>query len=134
VIAPLVITAYVIGMPFGPTGVAFAYSAAMTVWLIPHILWCLHGTAISPRDLFLAIIRPLLSAVVAAAVTFGAHFYLTEWWPPMVRLTVAAVIMIIVYFFVLLIIMRQYAMYSSLVDGLWARNNEKRAGPNYAPS
>ena len=67
VIAPLVITAYVIGLPFGPSGVAFAYSAAMTVWLVPHILWCLHGTVISPRDLFLAIIRPLLSAVVAAA-------------------------------------------------------------------
>ena len=79
VIAPLVITAYVIGLPFGPTGVAFAYSAAMTVWLVPHILWCLHGTVISPRDLFLAISRPLLSAVFAAAVAFGAHFYFGGW-------------------------------------------------------
>jgi hypothetical protein len=42
--------------------------------------------------------------------------------------------MFIVYFFVLLIIMRQYAMYSSLVGGLWARNNEDRPGPTYAPS
>ena len=74
-LAPLVITAYVIGLPYGPNGVAFAYSAAMTVWLVPHVLWCLHGTAVSPRDLFFAISRPLLSAIVAAAVAFGAHFY-----------------------------------------------------------
>jgi len=134
VIAPLVVTAYVIGMPFGPSGVAFAYSAALTVWLVPHILWCLHGTMISPNDLFLTIIKPLFSAVFAATAAFGAHFYSTEWCPPMLRLTVAAVIMIIVYFFVLLIIMRQYAMYSSLVGGLWARNNEDRPGPTYAPS
>jgi hypothetical protein len=47
VIAPLVIAAYVIGLPYGPTGVAFAYSAVMTLWLVPHIAWCIHGTMIS---------------------------------------------------------------------------------------
>ena len=59
VIAPLVIAAYVIGLPYGPEGVAFAYSAAMTLWLVPHIFWCLHDTVISPRELFSAISRPI---------------------------------------------------------------------------
>ena len=73
VIAPLVITAYILGLPYGPSGVAFAYSAAMTLWLLPHIVWCLHGTMISPWDLFLAAGRPFLAGIVAAAFTFGAQ-------------------------------------------------------------
>ena len=52
VIAPVVMTAYVLGLPYGPAGVAFAYSAAMVLWVIPHVLWCLNGTTISARDLF----------------------------------------------------------------------------------
>ena len=66
VIAPLVIAACVIGLPYGPTGVAFAYSAAMTLWLVPHVVWCFHNTAVSPSDLFLAIWRPFLASIVAA--------------------------------------------------------------------
>ena len=118
VIAPLVITAYVIGLPFGPNGVAFAYSAAMTVWLVPHILWCLHGTVISPRDLFLAFIRPLLSAVVAAVVTFEAHSYIMGWASPLLRLVLDASIMIITYYAMLLFVMGQSAHYLDLIRGL----------------
>src|SRR4051794_32065010 len=44
VIAPLVITAYIVGLPYAANGVALAYSGAMTLWLIPHIVWCLHNT------------------------------------------------------------------------------------------
>jgi O-antigen/teichoic acid export membrane protein len=48
VIAPLVIAACLIGLPYGPNGIAFAFSAAMTLWLVPHVVWCLHNTMISP--------------------------------------------------------------------------------------
>ncbi|MEX0827833.1 MAG: oligosaccharide flippase family protein, partial [Haliea sp.] len=67
VIAPLVISAYVFGLPYGTTGVAIAYSAALTVWVVPHVIWTLHGTMISPWDLLSAISRPFLSSIVAAA-------------------------------------------------------------------
>src|SRR5205823_14448709 len=70
VIAPLVITACVIGMPYGPTGVAFAFSAAMTIWLVPHIVWCLHGTTITPGDLFVAIWRPFVASIAAGTTAF----------------------------------------------------------------
>src|SRR5689334_20147437 len=59
VFAPFMITGYVIGLPYGPEGVAFAYSAVMTLWLFPLILWCIHGTVISFRDILLAVSRPL---------------------------------------------------------------------------
>ena len=51
VLSPIVVGAYLIGLPYGPLGVAFAYSAAMTLWFVPHTLWCIHGTMISGRDL-----------------------------------------------------------------------------------
>ena len=35
VIAPIMILGYVLGLPYGPKGVAFAYSAVMLLWLIP---------------------------------------------------------------------------------------------------
>jgi PST family polysaccharide transporter len=123
VIAPLVIIAYVIGLPFGPSGVAFAYSAVMTVWLLPHILWSLNGTTISPKDLFLVISRPLLSAVVAAAAALGAHFYFGEWGSPMLRLALAAIVMIIMYYVILLVILRQYVLYVTLFSGFRSSNN-----------
>ena len=55
-----VIAGYVLGLPYGPTGVAFGYSAAMALWVVPHILWCLHGTVISIRDVALAVGRPMI--------------------------------------------------------------------------
>jgi PST family polysaccharide transporter len=114
----LVITAYVIGLPYGPNGVAFAYSAAMTVWLVPHVLWCLHGTAVSPRELFLAIIKPLVSAIVAAAAAFGANFYLSGWGPPLLTLALDASVMIIVYYTMLLFVMGQATLYYGLIRDL----------------
>ena len=118
VIAPLVITAYVVGLPFGPSGVAFAYSAAMAIWLVPHVLWCVHGTTVSSRELFLAIIRPLLSAGVAAAATFAVHSYLVGWTPPLLRFVIDAAIMTVTYYTMLLFVMRQSVLYLDLIKGL----------------
>ena len=59
VIAPLLILAYVIGLPYGPKGVALAYSATMLLWVFPVIAWSVHGTVISIRDVLLTVSRPL---------------------------------------------------------------------------
>ena len=72
VLAPIVIASYVIGLPYGPAGVAFAYSAGMTLWLVPQVLWCLHGTVISPKDLFVATVRPILGGLASAALAWAA--------------------------------------------------------------
>jgi len=58
VIAPIMIVSYVIGLPYGPKGVAFAYSAVMILWIIPVIVWSVHGTGISVRDVLLTAGRP----------------------------------------------------------------------------
>ena len=71
VLAPLVMASYFVGLPYGPKGVALAYSTIMTLWVIPHLAWCVHGTGVSLKDIIWAISRPLLSAIVAAALAGG---------------------------------------------------------------
>jgi O-antigen/teichoic acid export membrane protein len=118
VLAPVVIAAYVIGLPFGPAGVAFAYSTAMTLWLVPHILWCLYGTTISPWDLLLATNKPFLSAIVAAAFAFGVQLYFGESASPLLKLVLGGGIMAIVYFPMLLFVMGQSPLFLDLLREL----------------
>jgi O-antigen/teichoic acid export membrane protein len=122
VIAPLVITAYVAGLPYGPKGVAFAYSAAMMLWTVPHIIWCVHGTVISVRDVLLAVRRPVLSAMVAAAVAFAVQFFYGPLLPALPRLVLGGSILLSVYLWMLLYVMGQKAFYLDLLRGLLRRS------------
>jgi O-antigen/teichoic acid export membrane protein len=118
VIAPLVAIALIIGLPYGPNGVAFAYSAAMMLWLVPHVFWCLHGTVVSPWDLFLATGRPLVACLFASVVVFGIQSYLGYWQLPVVRLLLGGGIMAGIYLGILLFVMGQKSFYFDLFKGL----------------
>ena len=118
VIAPLVIAAYIVGLPYGPKGVAFAYSAAMSLWVVPHIVWCVHGTIISPRDVLLALSRPLLAGMVGAALVLGADFYLGQLQVPLLRLVLGGSIMLGTYYLMLLVVMGQKTLYLDLFNRL----------------
>jgi PST family polysaccharide transporter len=115
VIAPLVTSAYFIGLPYGPNGVALSYSTAMTLWLVPHIVWCLRGTPISPWDLFLAVRRSFVSGIVAAAVAFVVLLYVGQQGHPLVRLALGGCVMVSVYCYMLLLVMGQRAFYLDLL-------------------
>ena len=115
VIAPLAITAYLLGLPYGGAGVAFAFSTAMTLWLVPHVVWCLHGTTISPWDLAVTAGRPFLAGVAAGALAFGVQFYLDGWTSPLSRLAAGGCVMTIAYFAVLLFVMGQKEFYWDLL-------------------
>jgi PST family polysaccharide transporter len=118
VIAPLVITACVIGLPYGPTGVAFAFSAAMTLWLVPHIVWCVRDTVLSPSDLFLAMSRPFLASIAAAALAFGVVSCFGQSQSPILRLLVGGGVMAFLYLWTLLFVMRQRSFYFDLFRSL----------------
>jgi hypothetical protein len=117
-LAPVVIGAYLIGIPYGPRGVAIAYSTAMVLWLVPHVLWCLHGTPISWSDFLRATGRPLLAgiaaALVAAAVIYAAQPMTSE----LSRLACAGLAMALTYAVMLLFVMRQMQFYLDLIQGL----------------
>ncbi len=121
VLAPLVIAGYVVGLPYGPKGIALAYSTVMTLWVVPHIAWCVRGTVISLRDIFLAVRRPLLSSVVAATLAFGLQFFYGRLLTPLPRLVLGSAILSVTYVGMLLYVMGQKAFYLNLLRGLGSR-------------
>ena len=120
VFAPFMITGYVIGLPYGPKGVAFAYPAVLTLWLIPRILWCVHGTVISLRDilLVLAVSRPVTSGVLAGGVAFGVRLMYGQFFSPLPRLVLESSVLFVTFFGVLLFAAGQKSLYLDLLRGL----------------
>jgi O-antigen/teichoic acid export membrane protein len=118
VFAPIMITGYVIGLPYGPIGVAFAYSAVMMLWVIPHILWCIHGTAILFRDILLVVSRPLTSSIFAGAVAYGARVICGPFVSPVPRLILETSVLFMMFFGALLSAREQKSLYLGLVRGL----------------
>ena len=118
VFAPIMIAGYVLGLPYGPKGVAFAYSAVMILWVIPHILWCIHGTVISFRDILLAVSRPLTSATVAGVVAYGAQLLCHPFGSAVPRLIMETSILFMMFFGGLLSAGEQKSLYLGLLRGL----------------
>lgn len=127
VIAPLVITATIIGLPYGPKGVAFAYSTAMTLWVVPHIVWCVHGTMVSVKDVFRAVSRPMISGVVAALLTFLLQLIYGAMLPPLVRLLAGVACFGCLYLGMLMYAMGQKMFYVELVRSLKGRRPVKES-------
>jgi PST family polysaccharide transporter len=122
VLAPVVISGYVIGLPYGPKGVAIGYSTIMTLWLLPHIAWGLHGTVVSVSDIFRTLSRPLTSGVIAGGLALLAHAAMGERFSPILRLMVGGLVLLSAYAGTLLYIMRQKSFYLELVSSLRPRS------------
>jgi O-antigen/teichoic acid export membrane protein len=124
VIAPLMITAYLLGLPYGPTGVAFAYSAVMTLWVVPHVIWCTHGTPVSAVDMFRVAVRPLVSAALAAAAAIAVRSEVSALPNALVRLASGGGVLVIVYFATLLFVFGQKTLYADVLRGLTLRRSD----------
>ncbi len=122
VLAPIVILGYLAGLPYGPKGVALAYSAVMTIWCIPHIAWCVRGTMVSVRDILVTISRPLISGLAAAAIAFGVYRLSFPHLPAFPRLVLGGTVLLAAYLLMLLYVMGQKAFYLDLVQGLRKRS------------
>ena len=117
-IAPLVIAGYVIGLPWGPQGVALGFSGAMTLWLVPHLIWCFHGTPISYRDVWHVVSRPLLSGLVGVVAAYVATLPLAASFPALGRLFLGSTVLFLVYGWMLLFVMAQKPLYLDLLRNL----------------
>jgi PST family polysaccharide transporter len=121
-VAPLVVVAYVLGLPHGPRGVALAYSGAMIVWLVPHLAWCVQGTSVSLKNLATAVKDPALAGVVATAASL-AFLKLLPDGSPFLRLLLGGGFLVGSYAAVLLHGSTQRAFYSGLIRDLRARSD-----------
>jgi PST family polysaccharide transporter len=118
VIAPVVITAYVIGLPYGPNGIASAYSISMMLLTVPVIVWAIKGTTISLRDILHAVSPPFISVAVAAGVFFLVKFLVGTPPSAFLRLGLGASVLFATYLWMLLYAMGQKAFYSELLGQL----------------
>lgn len=118
VIAPIVIVAYILGLPYGPRGLGFAYSAAMLLWMTPHVLWCLRGTCVSPRDFLMASLPPAMASLTAALATLAAAYIAAGLETASLRLAVSAAVMAVVYAGMLLLALGQKEFYVKLYKEL----------------
>ena len=114
-IAPTMIAGYAIGLPYGPKGVAFGYSAVLTLWLLPLIAYCVRGTVVSFRDILEVASRPLASSVVAAGLSYGASSLYGKWFSPLPRLVIESTVLLVAYLAILLFGMGQKAFYVDLL-------------------
>ena len=130
VFAPIMILGCVLGLPYGATGVAFAYSAVMVLWVVPHVAWCVHGTAISLRDVAAAVIRPLACGVVAGAVGYAVRLMCGDFLSPLPRLVLESGVLAVTFFALLVFVAGQKALYVDLLRGL----RRGRAVQDYAES
>lgn len=121
VITPVVTAGYVLGLPHGSTGVAFGFSAAMTLLIIPLTVWAVQGTAISFRDVVEAAKRPLISGIVAAALAFVVQFIVGQSLPAMARLLLGSVVLLGAFGGMLLYVMGQKVFYIDLLRTMLRR-------------
>ena len=125
VLAPLVISGYVLGLPHGPKGVALGYSAVMTICVVPQIAWCIHDTVITLRDILQALSRPLFSGVSAVVFPLAVQLFYGHLLSPATRLLLGSGIFLGFYLIVLLGIMGQRTFYLDLVRAFKRPVDEK---------
>lgn len=122
VIAPLMIASYFVGLPYGPKGVAFAYSTIMVLWLAPVTLWSVHGTAVSFRDVVATASRPLIASLVAGAAAFGVCSAYGRYQDHLARLVIGGLALAATYLVTILYVMGQKAYYVDLLQKFTRRS------------
>lgn len=74
----IIALAFVIGVRWGPIGVAFAYSIVLIVLPLPAIIYCFRISPLNLSDFGVAVWRPALTSLSAAAALFG----IDRWYDP----------------------------------------------------
>ncbi len=128
VFAPLIIVGYALGLPYGPKGVALAYSVVMTLWVIPHIAWCVHGTGISLRDILLTVSRPLASGILAGGLAYIVGRAGGQFLSPLPRLFLESSVLFGVFLGLLLFVAGQKSLYLDILRGVRAPAAVKEKG------
>lgn len=123
VLAPMMIAGVLIGLHYGPNGVAFAYSAVMMLWVVPAIAWAVHGTVISSKDVWLNAGRPLIASAASCALALGLQHFYGSHFSPLPRLVIGVSISTAIYLWLLLYVMGQKSFYLDLIKGFRNRSS-----------
>ena len=122
VIAPLVITAILLGLNYGPNGVALSYSVVMTLLTVPMIIWAVHGTGITFADIMRAIKPPALAGLFAAVAGLVFKTALEGELSPILILILGLALVLGLYAWILLMVMGQKDFFADLTRHMFQRN------------
>jgi hypothetical protein len=107
--------AVILALPYGPRGVAAAYSMVMMIKVIPVTIWALRGTGVRVREIVMALARPMVASLIAAGVAFAAHAFYAPVLAPVVRLAFDMALFGAVYLLALFLIGGKQALYLDLL-------------------
>ena len=114
-IAPLVLVAYMIGVRFGPIGVAVSYSSIMIVLALPVIVWSIRGTAVRLRDIAEAARPPFQAGLIAGLVGLSMNIAAGSLFHPFTRLALGGCIVFGLYAWILLFRLNQKEFHIDLL-------------------
>lgn len=115
VAAPLLVLGDVIGLHWGPVGVAIAYSTTMILMVIPLIAWACQGTPVRLPDLLLTMGRPVFSGFVAAVPTILLRMWIGSSLPSLPRLVLSVIVLCALYAGMLLYVLGQKELYVEII-------------------
>lgn len=115
VLGPILIMGFLVGLHYGPKGVASAYSIVMIGSIFPLTAWVVRGTQFSIRSVLAVAARPLVSGVIAAMVAIGARLQLLQGVRPVPRLFLETGVLMAFYIGILLFALGQKNFYMELI-------------------
>ena len=111
---PLILLAFVLGLPYGPEGVAIGYSSMSAVLALPLVAYAVRGTPVRLRDIGGALLAPMAAALIAGLAGVGFLQQIDGAFTPLVRAFLGCLLVGVVDAFVLLVIFRQWRPYLAL--------------------
>ncbi|MBV8968022.1 MAG: lipopolysaccharide biosynthesis protein [Verrucomicrobia bacterium] len=112
---PIVIAGYVVGLRFGPTGVAAGFSTTAVLLALPIIYFATRGTSIKAIDALKVIMRPIASILVAACAALIVATVTHSLASTLARLVVDSSVLFGVYALMLCFVMGQKDIYLRVI-------------------
>jgi O-antigen/teichoic acid export membrane protein len=110
-IVPVIILGYVLGLGYGPVGVASGFSASALILIVPVILLAIRGTPISSGDMWGAIRPPLYSILTATVVALLLYIPVSGISSAFLRLLILNSLLFGSYALMLFFVMGQKELY-----------------------
>lgn len=99
---PLILVGMMIGLSYGPSGVALAYSVIMLLKFVPMTIWALDGTGIGLRDILTEMRAPIISSAIAGIICYFIEENFLQSSPTLLRLSVVLLLFFAAYALMLL--------------------------------
>jgi O-antigen/teichoic acid export membrane protein len=125
---PFVIVGIVLGLRYGPQGVALGYSSALMLVLIPIAAWSKRGTGITWADLWGATKPAFVSGLIAGAGGLLVKLAVGGRFAPTPYLAVGLGVVLGIYAWILLIALKQKHVYMDLLYQLLAPHGQRQEG------